>query len=192
MRVAVVCEKSNVVAGAFRALGHSVTSFDILPNEVSQDHHILGDARLSLVPGSFDMLIGFPPCTYLCRPQIWRLSRDPARYLKSLDAAQFVRWLWSLPIPSMAIENPPGILPRMWRPYDDLIHPYMFGAPHFKEYCLWLRGLPPLIRGPVSLVRKSLMNKVNGRMSQAQKAVIKSRFFPQVAEAMAIQWGSVL
>ena len=41
--ILVGCEYSDKVSGAFRKLGHNVTSCDLLPSDNNSPHHIQGD-----------------------------------------------------------------------------------------------------------------------------------------------------
>ena len=81
MKVLVACEESQAVCIAFRKLGHEAYSCDT--QECSGGHpewHIKGDVLplingnkpfitmdgdLHAIVGTWDLLIAFPPCTYL-------------------------------------------------------------------------------------------------------------------------------
>ena len=65
MKVLVACEESQEVCKAFRARGHEAYSCDI--QDCSGGHpewHIKADA-LELLKIRWDMIIAFPPCTYM-------------------------------------------------------------------------------------------------------------------------------
>ena len=65
MRVLVACEESQAVTIELRRLGHEAYSCDI--QECSGGHpewHIQADA-LELLKLKWDMIIAFPPCTYM-------------------------------------------------------------------------------------------------------------------------------
>ena len=65
MRVLVACEESQEVCKAFRALGHEAYSCDIEPCSGGfPQWHIQADA-LELLKMRWDMILAFPPCTYL-------------------------------------------------------------------------------------------------------------------------------
>jgi len=187
MKVLVLCEYSGIVSQAFRAKGHDVTSCDIIPSLSSGNHHI-GDALEFARSQTADLIIAHPPCTFLCKAQFGLAARQVGRYFNQIKAAQFVRQIYSLDCPRICVENPVGWLNKNWLYPAQIIYPYNFGDPYRKDVCLWLKGLPPLISTCVNPVRKSMSNHVNGRMSQAQKSKIKSRFFIGVADAMAQQW----
>lgn len=186
MNVLVGCEYSGIVSDAFRAAGHVVTSCDLIP-AMSAGHHVIGDVR-DLLNNGYDLGIFFPPCTYLAKCQIQLLVHESGRLNKCMDAIKFVKQLYYSPIPQICIENPVGVIPRYWKPYDQIISPHLFGSAYRKETCLWLKNLPPLMFTCFNPTFKSVSNHVNGRMSQAEKSKIKSKFFPEIAQAMATQW----
>lgn len=188
MIVFVVCEYSNIVADAFRKKGHYVVSCDLEPNDVPGTSHYIGDCFTLLENFKPDMLLAFPPCTYLAKVQSQLCSHDQARQEKRLQAAEFFKKLYHQSIPKIAIENPAGFMNTHFLPPSQIITPWYFGDPYQKEICLWLKGLPPLISTVYSTKRRSTSNHVNSRMSQEQKSKIKSKFFPGVADAMASQW----
>lgn len=65
MRVLVACEESQEVCKAFRALGHEAYSCDIEPCSGGHpEWHLQVDA-LEMLKMRWDMILAFPPCTYL-------------------------------------------------------------------------------------------------------------------------------
>jgi site-specific DNA-cytosine methylase len=197
VRVLVACEFSGTVRDAFRALGHDAVSCDLLPSE-KPGPHVCGDVRDVLYDG-WDLMVAHPPCTYLSRAGA-RWWRDPERMRKAGEAYAFVRELYDAPIGRVAIENPIGLMNRMWRYPDQTIQPWQFGDPYTKATCLWLRGLPQLTathaRGePQAWVRSNTGHgRRKGQRSQpgiAKNAKDAARTFPGIAAAMAAQWGHV-
>ena len=69
MRVLVACEFSGIVRDAFAARGHDAWSCDLLPTERPGQHiqgnvlNLFDEATLWM---PFDLMIAFPPCTFLC------------------------------------------------------------------------------------------------------------------------------
>lgn len=138
MKILVACEESQAVTIEMRRMGHEAYSCDIL--ECSGGHpewHIQGDVLevlnpsrqsipgddwygfkfrtqdgvLHCIDGKWDMLIAFPPCTYLsnagaCRlyPKKGQLNVD--RYKKGLEAKEFFLKFLNANCPKIAIENP--------------------------------------------------------------------------------------
>lgn len=191
MKIVVACEYSNIVAAAFRQHNHDVISCDLIANDVPCTSHLIMDAIECCHLVKPDFLIAFPPCTFLAKVQMWRMSGDLYRWAQQIDAIQFFMDLYNFPCSYTCIENPAGIMNTFFRSPDMILHPYMFGDPYQKEICLWTKNLPPLFHGPISPGRKHTSNHVNSRMSQELKSKIKSKFFPGLASAMAQQWSNL-
>lgn len=184
MKILVACEYSGLVREAFRELGHDAMSCDLLFSELPGPHY-QGDVR-DLLSETWDMIIAFPPCTYLSNVAACRRN-EAGRMEKLLEAVAFVQTLWSVPVKRICIENPVGYLNNNWRKPNQIIQPWMFGERYRKRTCLWLRDLPPLMSTVVSLERQDFV-MANG-MVRKERAKIRSRTFKGVAEAMAGQWG---
>ena len=133
-------------------------------------------------------MIAHPPCTFLCKAQYHILYTSPGRWAKMLEAVEFVKKIKNLDVPKIAIENPIGILYKYIGQPTQITYSNWFGDPHKKDICLWLKNLPPLISTCYNPRKQYVGNHVNGRMSQVNKSHIKNKFFPLVAEAMAVQW----
>ena len=94
MKILIACEESQAVCKAFRVKGHEAYSCDILPCSGGHpEWHIQGDVLEQLDKG-WDMMIAFPPCTFLsnagaCRlyPKKGELNQE--RYQKGLKAKEF-------------------------------------------------------------------------------------------------------
>ena len=145
VRILIACEESGTVTGAFRSLGfYNTFSCDILPTSCNHpEWHIQGDV-IPLLNETWDAIIAFPPCTYLCSSGMhWttRGLRDPKL---TEDAKAFVLRLWNADCPHIAIENPIGVLSKAIRKPDQIVQPWMFGSDASKQTCLWLKGLPAL------------------------------------------------
>jgi hypothetical protein len=182
MRVLIACEFSGRVRDAFARNGHDAWSCDLDDTE-SPGNHIKGDVRDWLRAGYWDLMVAFPPCTYLTRAAA---QLRPLRQPQMHAAHLFVRELYDAPIPRVAIENPHGALNKLWRYPDQVIQPWYFGEPKSKAACLWLKNLPPLMATYVHTTREHwVANKVGHR----DRSKHRSRTFPAVAQAMADQWG---
>lgn len=90
LNVLVACESSATVRDAFRALGHNAWSCDLLPCDGDPRYHYQGDvlqvltatklmSRLTgtTLPKKWDLIIGHPPCTYLCNSGVRWLFENP-------------------------------------------------------------------------------------------------------------------
>lgn len=182
MRVLVGCEFSGIVRDAFRAAGHDAWSCDVLPTE-RPGPHLEADVRAVMGQG-WDLLIAFPPCTYLCRSgaRWW-----PGREDLQAHAIGFVLQLYGSTVPRVAIENPIGRLSGVWRKPDQIIQPWQFGVPERKATCLWLKGLPAL--QPTEIVA-GRVPRVHFAAPGPERWRERSRTLPELAAAMAAQWGS--
>jgi len=204
MRVLVACEYSGRVRDAFIRGGHDAMSCDLVPTDVPGPHYE-GDV-MDIITDNWDLLIAFPPCTYLTltgnkwfKPEF--ADRFPERHQQRKDAIDFFMQIANMPIPKIAIENPIGIMSSHYRKPDQIIQPWQFGFPTTKATCLWLKGLPLL--KPTNIVEKGevVISKSGNRMSKwyyetsklplknGARAKARSVTFQGVADAMADQWG---
>ena len=207
MRILVACEESQRVCVAFREKGHEAYSCDLIP--CSGDHpewHIQADA-LELLKIKWDMILAFPPCTYLTITgnRLFNVERygDKAVERAKLreEAAEFFMKFVNADCPKIAIENPIGYMSTFYRKADQVIQPYQFGHPARKSTCLWLKGLPPL--KPTNIVEPELVYyKSNGKadnpwhvetldLPKEERAKARSKTYPGIAQAMADQWGTI-
>jgi len=144
-----------------------------------------------------DLLICFPPCTYLAKAQQYKYGVEPGRIEKRDKALSFIKRIYSLDVEHIAIENPVGYLNTHWSNPTQTISPHLFGDPYQKEICLWLKNLNPLKIPIDNLYKgklKKVSNHVNSRMSKEQKNKIKSSwlFFPALIDEMVLQWSESL
>lgn len=222
MKVLVACEESQRVTIEFRKLGHEAYSCDIL--DCSGNHpewHIKKDVTLLLngncifntvdgvehkISGKWDMIIAFPPCTYLTvtgnRWFNYEKYGDKAiqRMLDRNAAIKFFMTIANADCDKIAIENPVGIMSTHWRKPDQIIQPYQFGDAYEKRTCLWLKGLPMLTPTKIVEIPDRIQFKSGKTMakwyveawnlSKEQRALVRSKTFPGIAKAMAGHWGT--
>ena len=202
MRILVACEESQAVCIAFRERGHEAYSCDIEPCSGGHpEWHIKCDA-LELLKMQWDMVIAFPPCTYMTNAGAVRMKIDgkivQERYEKAMQAKEFFMKFYEANCPKIAIENPTPMKIVGLPPYDQAIQPYDFGHPYSKRTCLWLKGLPPLMATEIMAEHEPYVNggykdkdgryrRFQGRKERDRK--IRSKTFPGIAKAMAEQWG---
>lgn len=214
MKALVACEYSGRVRDALSAQGWDAWSCDILPTESAltkkEGKHIQGDI-LAILNDGWDLMIAFPPCTYLTVSGNRHIPCNPERWQKQVDALKFVYELINAPITHIALENPVGVISTYIRKPDQIINPYYFGDPVPKKTCLWLKNLPPLVYSlngdlfnlktavePEFVIYNSKKNKsgkskysVHGKIpstNNPQNALLRSKTFPGIAKAMAKQW----
>lgn len=188
LRVLVACERSGTIRNTLTRLGHFALSADLQPS-LSAGPHYQGDV-FDVINEGWDLMIGFPPCTYLAKAQQWRYHYEPNRIRLRDEAVDFFIRLMNSDIEFIALENPSGYLSSGFRPSNQLVRPWWFGDPYDKEINLWTKNLPPLMATCYSTQRKKLVNHVNGRMTQAQKSNIKSSwsYFPHMSSALCQQY----
>ena len=230
MKVLVACEESQAVCKAFRERGHEAYSCDIV--ECSGGHpewHIQGDVLKVLNPhqissmfygivfktmdgtahsieSKWDMIIAFPPCTYLSNAGAARLYKkfdgksycELERLNKGFDAKEFFMSFLNADSDKIAVENPiPSGVYRL-PPYTQIVQPYEHGHTYSKKTCLWLKGLPKIT--PTNIVEPicswvsggSKDNHGNKRKNCGmtfRDSKTKAKTFPGIAKAMAEQWG---
>ncbi len=142
MKVLIACEYSGRVREAFRARGHIAMSCDLLPAEDGGVHY-QGDV-FDVISAEWDLMIAFPPCTYLCASGMHWTTRGKRDKQLTEDAIAFVRRLMDAPIDRIAIENPIGVISTRIKRPSQVIQPWWFGDDASKKTCLWLKGLPSL------------------------------------------------
>ena len=65
MKILVACEESQALTNRFRELGHEAFSCDILPCSGGHPEWHLQQDVTELLKQKWDMIVAFPPCTYL-------------------------------------------------------------------------------------------------------------------------------
>jgi hypothetical protein len=197
-RVLVACEFSGTVRDAFRALGWNAWSCDLLPTEKPGNHY-RGDV-LSILNEHWDLLIGHPPCKFLCSSGLHWNNRGRG-WADTWAALRFFQRLWSAPCDHIALENSIGILSDHVGPPDQTVQPYEFGHDASKGTCLWLKGLPQL--KPTAFVAPTRVGGRNvwgNQTLSGQNALPPSlsrdkdraRTYEGIALAMATQWTQYL
>ena len=203
MKVLIACEESQEVCKRFRALGHEAYSCDILPCSGGHpEWHIQGDV-LPLLEQEWDMIIAFPPCTHLAVSGAAHFAKKRADGRQQEGIDFFMKFACAK-CEKIAIENPIGIMSKLWRKPDQITQPWQFGDKFQKSTCLWLKGLPKLT--PTNIVEKGefkeWIDPKTGKtkkqpmwffealkLSKEERAKVRSKTFLGIAEAMADQWG---
>lgn len=200
MKALVACEYSGRVRDALSNKGWDAWSCDMLPTEseltIREGKHIQGDV-LEILGEGWDLMIAFPPCTYLTVTANRSFLNNPERWKKRLEAVLFVYELMNAPIKHISIENPKGVISTHIRKPDQYIQPYQFGHPDSKMTGLWLKNLPLLcptnIVDPIWIVSKSgkRMSETHWRNPSSNNkanSLLRSKTYAGIAEAMADQW----
>ena len=223
MNVLVACEESQRVCTAFRERGHNAFSCDIEPCSgghpewhIMQDVIPLLNGRCSFktmdgiehsIDGKWDLIIAFPPCTYLTVTGNRWFNVDRygekaiQRHKDRKDAIDFFMAFANADCEKIAIENPVGIMSSEWRKPNQIINPWQFGDAFEKKTCLWLKGLPELT--PTNIVEIPPRKKFDSgktmpswyaeawHLPKEERAKLRSKTFPGIAKAMASQWSDI-
>lgn len=194
MRVLAACEESQAVTLAFRELGHEAYSCDIEPCSGGHPEWHLHCDALEALKLKWDMIIAFPPCTYLSNAgarHLWRNhTLNEERYRKGLEAKEFFLRFLNADCPRIAVENPVSSRIFGMPEHTQEIQPWQFGHPVQKKTRLWLKGLPVL--HPTKIVEyKCGCHEAGTWFMKGGKERQKNRAktFPGIARAMAEQWG---
>jgi len=200
MNILIACEFSGVVRSTFAEKGHYVFSCDYLETEIPpgpRQRHFVGNVLKLIYDQNFhwDMMIAFPPCTFLatCGSIWWK--KQPWRLKEQKKALDFVGHLMDAPIEKIAIENPVGVISTKIRKADQYIQPCDFGHDYTKKTGLWLKGLPLLKATKKVVPKKTNWKNTAGFSSQKDRELKREswrrrvRLPKGVAKAMAEQWG---
>lgn len=212
MNVLIACEESQRVCTEFRKLGHEAFSCDIEPcsgghNEWHIQNDVLpllnGSCKFQTVDGTthridrkWDMIIAFPPCTYLSNAGARHLFRggklNEERYQKGLEAKAFFLAFLNADCTRIAVENPVSSHIYEMPSHTQEIQPWQFGHPVQKKTRLWLKGLPPLV--PTNIVSHQCGCHEAGTWftkGGKDRQKNRSKTFLGIAKAMAEQWSSL-
>lgn len=214
MDILIACEESQIVLREFFKLGHNVYSCDLC--NFSGDlpgRHILSDVTFLLngfcsfttldgvthsLNKRWDMIIAFPPCTYFSRVNFFNYYRNGVFNAQRFEQAKpyvdlFLK-IYNADCQRICIENPlpmslfDNILPR----YTMRLQPYEYGEPFSKLTCLWLKGLPVLLPSTYPVEHRPFVPIDDNpcTLGHRKRSILRSKTFPNVARAMALQWGT--
>lgn len=204
INVLIACEESQAECYAFRELGFTAYSCDIqsVRRGGREDWHILGDVT-TLLQGEtkfvgmtgeeitvprWDLIIAHPPCTYISRMGSKWMKQggviNEERFQKMKNAVAFFNTCLNAKARYVAVENPiPMKLAGLPKP-TTYACPSWYGVKYTKKTLYWLKNLPPLMPKMFYPDPKCYVRCSRGKY--------RSRTFPQLAEAIAEQWGQYI
>lgn len=188
MRVLVACEESGKVRDAFRRKGHDAWSCDLQDSRKSEYSwaHLKCDVT-TLLNDQWDMIIAFPPCTDICVSGA-RWFPEKIKDGRQKAGIDFFMSMINARADKIAVENPIGIMSRLYRKPDQIIQPWWFGHGETKATCLWLKGLPKLNPTNIVLGREQRIFRMGPSSDRSRE---RSKTFDGIANAMAEQWGNL-
>ena len=205
MKILIACEESQAVTKEFRALGHEAYSCDIEPCSGGHPEWHLQQDVTKLLKDKWDMIIAFPPCTYLTVTgnrwfNIEKYGEKAIQRHKDRDdAIKFFMMFANANCEKIVIENPVGIMSSEFKKPNQIINPFQFGDAFEKKTCLWIKGLPNLKSTNIVDVperTKFASGKTMAswyadafKLPKKERAKLRSKTFPGIAKAMAEQWG---
>ena len=147
---------------------------------------------------SFDIAIMHPECTHLAVSGAKHFAEKIADGRQQAAIAEFL-YLANAPVYASCVENPVCIMSTRYRKPDQIVHPWMFGRWETKATCYWLKNLPRLVvlyrtagecREALGLPANAKPEaKVHRCPPGPLRSQIRSESFPEIAAAMALQWG---
>lgn len=168
-------------------------SCDLLPTSGKHEElHVQVDV-LELLKMDWDMVLAFPPCTHLAVSGARWFDEKRRDGRQDMGVGFFKAFTALDHVPHVCIENPVGIMSRLYRKPDQVIQPWMFGHPETKATCLWLKGLPRLVptrdvSSEMAELPDSEAHRVHHMPPGAERSRARSKTYPGVARAMAEQW----
>mgnify|MGYP003526657029 CR=1 FL=1 len=220
------CEESQAVCIELRKLGFNAFSCDLQQCSGGHPEWHFNDDIFKVIKGGelitesgetvfidkWHCMIAFPPCTHLAvSGAAWfEQKRKDGRQQQGID---FFMAMVNTDIEMAAIENPVGIMSKLYKKPSQVIQPYYFGDEAQKTTCLWLKNLPHLYHNSKPNLFDSEITHsgkgefyewVDGKSGKTKKqpkwyaeafmygkehGKERSKTFPGIARAMAEQWG---
>jgi len=207
-RILITHEESQIVMSEFLKLGFDAYSCDLLPSSGKYpERHLQMDFKKAIDKIKPDFIGMHPECTRLTvaankyyKPEY--ADRFPTIHQDRLDAvAHFFQCVLELKKIGVGyIENPIGIMSRLYQKPTQIIQPYQFGHTERKSTCLWIEGLPNL--HPTKIVEPDIIFHKSGKtdsrlhyetlkLPKEERRKARSKTFAGIAEAMAVQWSGL-
>lgn len=186
MKILVAREESQAVTKELRALGHEAYSCDIIDQSgghpewhIMQDVLPLLNGRCSFkttdgvthtIPGRWDAIVAFPPCTNLAGSGARHFEKKRADGRQRVSVLFFCAFL-AADCAIIIIENPVGIMSGEYvrthfpdiadkyglpRKYTQTVQPFEHGDPFKKTTCVWIIGTDARIT-PTDIVEPRLV-----------------------------------
>ena len=208
-RILIACEESQAVTIAFRKLGFEAFNCDLLPcTGLHPEWHFQQDMfEVIKRELKFDLMIAFPPCTDLAVSGARHFERKIADGSQA-KSIKFFMDVINVNIEKIVVENPIGIMSRLYRKPDQIIQPWQFGDKAQKSTCLWLKNLSKLEstdivdkgefyefiskKGEKKRMPMWYYKALQEAKTPEQRRTLRSKTFQGIADAMAAQFSKQL
>jgi hypothetical protein len=161
------CEESQTITIALRKKGIEAYSCDLLPCSGGYPEWHYQDDIFKVLKMNLGFTHGgfHPECTKLTvAANRWYLpeysERFPNIQQERKEAIDFFIRITNNGLKHWFIENPIGIMSKLYRKPDQIIQPYYFGDTERKATCLWLHNLPTLRHSDTPTLRHFLKIKL--------------------------------
>ena len=216
IKALIAFEESQTVCKAFREIGIEAYSNDLKQCSGGYpEWHLQMDCYDAINSQKWDFIGMHPVCTKMTLSGNRHYAPGKLRHNERLESVEWTISLWEY-VTSICnyvyMENPMGAMNGNARlPKPQIVQPYYFGDEFQKTTCLWLKGLPYLVHhkennlfGVKTHVGKGEMQIAkSGKVmpkwfadtpstNSEENRAIRSKTFPGIANAMAIQWGEFL
>ena len=190
LKIFVPFEISGKVRQAFRNRGHDAWSCDLLEPDDNSNFHLQGDYRKFIRYRKWDIMIAFPVCTTTCVSGNRTYAGTKARERGVQDFIE----VYNQPIKRKCLEHPISVIPKKFKTWTQVIHPWQFGYKETKQTCLYLVNLEDLI--PTDIVgpppKDKILRKEWERVWRMAPSITRSKDRAEtnqgIADAMAAQW----
>lgn len=180
---------------------------------------VLQNGEMDKQAGRWDLIIAFPPCTHLAvsGARWFKKKRADGRQRQGIEffckcyTADCDRIVVENPIGIISGDYIPKWFPDLANKYGlpmkptQIIHPWMFGDNFSKSTCLWEIGVNPLVPTITEQPELEWFEWADGKTGKKkrqhkwyadawhlkpdERAKVRSKTFPGIAQAMAEQWG---
>lgn len=189
--ILIACEKSQIVCKAFRDAGYNAYSCDILPGDINNEWHLLGDVN-KWIKCPWRAIIAFPPCTYVSAAATHLIYgsdhklKNYERIRQGFIAKDLFLKFYHNKCKFIAIENPRNCLIFGYPTNRYYWNPCEYGHNYSKKSYFWLKNLPPLMPDFINFNYKK--DSVKRRSFGQDRSV----FHYLVAAKMVEQWAPII
>lgn len=201
MDVLISCEYSGIVRDAFLAKGHNAFSNDIIDTDSKPDRHLKMDCLEAIRSRRWDLIIIHIPCTEMavCGNSTYGIGMP--KHNERIEALKWSMAVWNEACAysdRVVMENPCSVLFPALREFKQAIvqyvQPYQFGHMEQKKTGFALRNVIPLqptlnVYDEMMGLPKNKRERIHYMSPSKDRAKERARFFPNIADAMASQWG---